>query len=217
MLIDEHQYVIELPERAVILQRLVDGINEATLSDDEFDQIEYLNDKGYLSIIDSEDAPAWELVGVQHSTLQNQQKHLTFSIVDSTVNNVGADIANRLESFGFSRDDDDSKLIIAFADSYLKLPEGISKPILPVICNRMKLWLGPIQFPWSANIVDKIKQNEAYMVEPRYVLPKVFDELQRAWVAAALSQMFTRSQLRYVGCYYEYNMTVMRSRIIPIE
>lgn len=216
-LIDEHQYVTERQEHAALLQRLVDGVDEDTLTDEEFEQIEYLNNKGYLSIIDDPEAPAWELVGVPYSTLINQRKHLSFSVDDKTSNGLGEDVGQRLVRFGFARDEESPRLILAFSDTYLNLPEETSKtPFLPIVCNRMKLWLGPIQFEWSSSVIKKVKSNSLYIDNSRYKLPAVYDELQRAWIAGALSQMIARSQLRYVGCLYEYDMTRMRGRIIGL-
>lgn len=216
LLINEHTQVLEKSEYAEILKRLVVGIDPSSITDFEFLQIEYLNERGYLGISDHPDAAAWELSGAFISTVVEQSKHLDFSISDFTYNQVGFEVGQILKTCGFL-ESKTPKLKIVFADSYFSLPEIEETPFLPIICNKMKIFTGPIQFNWSENLALKVVKNKSYVPQARYVLPKLFDNFQRSWIATNLGRMIVLSNLDYIGCMQEFNMTSMVSKLIPLQ
>jgi hypothetical protein len=209
-----HQEV--LPEYAAILQKLVQGVEPNTLTDAEFDQLEYLTDRGFLSVDTNPDAPAWELSGANFHSVQEQFKHVTFSIVDQTTNGVGESLRQALLSAGMKEaTDSDSRITFAVSDSYLTLP-NVRGNMLPIVCNRMRVSVGPMVFPWGVHVRDEVAKHEHYLPKPGYVLPQAFDALQRAWIAVAVLQFIGTHKLRYVGHFVEYDMAQQEFKLWPI-
>lgn len=208
-----HQEV--LPEYAAILQKLVQGVEPDTLSDAEFDQLKYLTDRGFLNVDTNPDAPAWELSGANFHSVQEQFKHVTFSIVDQTTNGVGESLRQALLTAGMKEaTDGNPRITFAVSDSYLTLP-NIKGNVLPIVCNRMRVTVGPMVFPWTVNIRDEVAKHEHYLPTPGYVLPPAFDALQRAWLAVAVLQFIGTNKLRYVGHFVEYNMAQQEFKLWP--
>lgn len=193
------------PEYAAILQALVQGVDPDTLNDEDFTRIEDLNARGFLNVDTQPDAPAWELCGANFNSVQEQFKHVTFKILDLTANTVGASVRELLLQSGMIENTEKPAITLVFTDSYQKLPtcEGT---VLPIVCNRMRVSLGPLMFPWTPSVRESVLKSESYLPEPRYSLPAVFDALQRTWIATQIVQFVAQSKLRFVRRFVEYNM-----------
>jgi hypothetical protein len=207
-----HQEV--LPEYAAILQKLVQSVEADTLTDAEFDQLEYLTARGFLNVDNHPDAPAWELCGANFHSVQEQIKHVTFWVVDTTPNGVGATIRGTLLASGLQEQEIDPRLTIAVSDSFQTLP-NVKGNMLPVVCNRMRVTVGPMVFPWGTHVRDHVLASDHYMPQPGYKLPHAFDQLQRGWLAVAILQFVGTNKLRYVNHFVEYNMAQQEFKLWP--
>lgn len=197
-----------------VLQRLAAGVDPATLDDEQFDQTVYLNEQGFVCNDKSADAPAWELCGAHWHSVQEQLKHNTFAVYDTTSNGVGSTLRTTLIAAGMQECLDTPRLTIAVGSSFQTLPAH-SGNVLPVICNRMRITVGPMVFPWSPSISETVLASERYMPEPAYTLPPAFDALQRAWIGVAVLQFVGMNKLRYVDNFVEYNMGSQEHKVWP--
>lgn len=204
-----HQEV--LPEYAAILQKLVVGVEPDTLTDAEFDQIEYLTERGFLNVEVHPDAPAWELSGLNFHSVQEQLQHVSFRIIDLTKNGVGASVRELLLASGM-REAENARLTIAVASSYLDLP-NIEGNVLPVVCNRLRVTVGPMQFPWTPSVADSVRSSEHYLHEVRYTLPAALDQLQRAWIASAVLTFIGGQKLKFVTSFVEFNLQTFGQKL----
>ena len=215
LLVSENFKHVEPLERQAFLERLATGIDVADLDDDEMELVEGYNTRGLLAIDAHPSMAGWELHGQAWANVQEQLKHVTYNYIDLTKNGVGKLVADGLEENGMFPADD-AKLTLVFADSYLDLPDLGDKTYLPVICNRMRLWLGPMSFPWTKlNVREFVRLNESYMDKANYNLPQAFHNLQVAWLTTALLQAVALSHSRYVGSFVELNMLKMKTVICP--
>lgn len=204
-----------------VLKKAETGIDPDSLSDAEFDQLNYLVDRGYLNMAVNDVAPAWELSGAVFHSVQEQFKHTVFAVVDNTDNKVGESITNALLEAGLKQGlatDADTKLVISVSDSYLTVERVKDKTVLPVVCNRMRVSLGPMVFPWSDKQVDElVRPHEHYLPKPNYKLPKAFEDLQRAWINVSILQMIGQTKLRYVDNFIEFDMSKQMFNTWPVN
>lgn len=207
-----HQEV--LPEYSAILQKLVTGVEPSTLTDPEFDQLEYLTEQGFLNVDTHPDAAAWELCGANFHSVQEQLKHVTFWIVDNTPNSVGTSLRQTLLASGLREQEVNPRLTLAVSDSYQTLP-NVSGNMLPIVCNRMRVTVGPMVFPWGIHVRDSVLASENYLPQPGYSLPPAFDQLQRSWLAVAVLQFVGINRLKYVNHFVEYNMAQQEFKLWP--
>lgn len=207
---NNHQEVTA--EYAAILEKLVAGVDPDTLTDAEFKLTELLSERGFLNVDNHPDAPAWELCGANFHSVQEQLKHTTFKIEDSTSNAVGASIRELLLASGMVEDTKNPRLVLAVSDSYQSLPEVAGRNMLPVIVNRMRVSIGPIQFPWSPSVRDATQKSEHYLPHPNYTLPAAFDSLQRSWTAAFILQFVAQTRLGVTRKFVEFNMGTQQMR-----
>lgn len=214
-LTSETRHLAVQPEFADLVQKLSVGVDPDTLSDEEFDRLQYFNDNGFISVDNNPDSPGWELGLLHFHTVQEQLKHVTFKIIDQTENKVGDSIRQTLLEAGVS-ESESPKLTIVVSDSYQDLPDcdGV---MLPVIVNRMKLSVGPLVLPWGVHVRDLVMKSEHYMPKPNYKLPAAFDTLQRAWVGAEVLQAIGASKLRYINRFNEYDMSTQTFNVWPLR
>lgn len=203
-----------------VLQKLVQGIDTDALDDAEFTLVELLNEGGFLTVNPHPHAPIWELCGANFQSIQEQFKHLKINLVDMTENKVGTDVfALMTEMLGPQSDIAAGHVTLVFADSYQKLVKAEhvapSGSTIPVICNRMRLTIGPVLFPWSRDIGEETRNNVAYMSEPSYQLPEAFQTLQRGWAAVSLLQFLGQYKTRYVNGFVELDMTKLTQKTWP--
>jgi hypothetical protein len=204
-LTSETRHMSVQPEYAEILQKLVGGVDPSTLTDDEYDKLEFFTNSGFISIENHPDAPGWELGFLNFNTVKEQFNHVTFSIIDQTPNAVGDSIRETLLTAGM-KESETPRITIVVSDSYQDLP-NLPGNMLPVIVNRMKLSVGPMVFPWGDHVRDLVMKSEHYMPKPNYKLPDAFDKLQRAWVCVAILQAIGAPKLRYARNFCEYDMS----------
>jgi hypothetical protein len=215
LLVSENVKHVEPLDRQKFLDRLVVGIDVTDLDDDEMELLEAYNARGFLAFDPHPSMAGWELHGAAWADVQEQLKHVTYNFIDLTKNSVGQLVADGLEENGMYPADD-AKLTLVFADSYLDLPDMPGKTYLPVICNRMRLWLGPMCFPWTKlNVRTFVRLNESYLDTANYSLPLAFHNLQVAWLITALLQLVALNHSRYVGSFVELNMLKMKTVIHP--
>lgn len=207
---NNHQEVTA--EYAAILQKLVEGVDPDTLTDAEFQLTETLSERGFLNVDNHPHAPAWELCGANFHSVQEQLKHTTFKIEDSTSNGVGESIRELLVASGMVEDNAAPRLVLAISDSYQELPDIGARNVLPIVCNRMRVTVGPLQFPWSPSVRDATQKAEHYLPKPNYVLPPAFDALQRAWIAAYVLQFIGQTRLTVSRKFVEFNMGTQQLR-----
>jgi hypothetical protein len=209
-------YHLEIdPARVPLLRKLVDGIDPELISDHDMAELISLNSQGFLSIIDHPDAPIWELSPGSFQTVHEQFSHVTFRIVDKTYNKVGDSVREHLLSSGL-KEAENAQLVLALVDSALDLPD-VEGNMLPLVCNRSRITVGPMCFPWRKNFRELIKYSETYLPTVNYKLPAVFDSLQRAWLSVAVLQFVGLNRLRYVSNCVEYNMTKQEFKIWPVK
>ena len=111
------------------------------------------------------------------------------------------------------------RICLVFVDSYEDIRNLPTTTVtqLPVLCNRMRLWIGPLQFQWTRpRLYEQVAGNDAYIDRLNYVLEERYDQLQRAVLAALIPQIVGTIKLEYVRCMVEYNMMALRSRIWPV-
>lgn len=205
-----------LPENSALLQKLVHGVEPDTLSDTEFDQLIYLADCGFLNTSTDLNAPAWELSGANFHDVQKQFKHITFTVIDQTINGVGESLRRSLLTAGLKEATNNSpRITFAVSDSYLTLP-NVRGNMMPIVCNRMRITVGPMVFPWGSHVRDEVAKHKHYLPKPGYELPPVFDALQRAWINVAVLQFIGMNKLRYAGHFVEYNMGQQEFRLWPM-
>ena len=202
---------------AAILKQLVQGVDALDLDDAEFDLVEQLNERGFLTTQLDPCAPAWELSGYNFHSVQEQLKHTKFKVDDRTHNGVGESLRQSLIEAGATEEVDEPNIIIAVVNSYLDLEEHKGKNVLPVVANRMRVTIGPMIFPWGEHVADSVRKSEHYMPMPNYILPSQFDALQRAWINASVLQFFGGMQLRYVRNFVEYNMGKQELKLWPLR
>lgn len=217
-LVDEHVRHPIKESLAPLITRLIGGVDAATLSDTEMQQLEFLNSKGFIAVTNDWIAPAWELSGAHYSTVLEQFQHVTVTVIDRTHNAVGAAVAANLRAAGLTyvNTPAEARLTFVISDSYLDLPD-LDSTWIPVICNRMRTWIGPMQYPWKRASVSEIVKstNGLYVDKVRYRLPSYYDELQRAWITAALLQLVGLTRLKYAHVMTEHNMTLLRTHDHP--
>ena len=204
------------PAQGLLLQKLTAGAEVQDLTDDEFGVLEDLSNRGFLTAEAHPDAPAWELSGANFHSVTEQFKHNTFNLIDLTNNRVGTDTSLVLTRSGMIEDPVKPRLTIVVVDSFQKIP-NLPGNVLPVVCNRMRVTIGPMVFPWSPSLGERVLKSEHYLPEPNYILPYAFDLLQRAWIAASILQFVGSSRLRYVGNFVEYNMGKQEFNIWPMN
>lgn len=207
---NNHQEVTA--EYAAILQKLVDGVDPDTLTDAEFQLTELLSERGFLNVDNQPYAPAWELCGANFHSVQEQFKHTTFKIEDQTENRVGDTIRELLLASGMIEDTTAPRLVLAVTDSYQTLPDVGNRNVLPIVCNRMRVTVGPMQFPWSPSVRDATQKSEHYLPKPNYPLPPAFDALQRGWIASYVLQFVGQTRLPVVRKFVEFNMATQQLR-----
>lgn len=215
-LFDENKTTEEPIELAELFKKLEVGIDVDSVSDSDFEKIQTLTERGYISLSDSDSAAIWELCGVPITTVEQQLAHFKVSIIDRTCNNVGQSVKDDLMTAGVKVVESDATLCLLFVDSYFQIQETDPKPYLPIVCNRLKLWLGPVQHEWTSSIVESVKKNHLYADEIKYKLPLTFDLLQRSWLSSAILSMIVRSELRTTSALYMYNMKNFSIGVFPV-
>lgn len=215
-LTSEKNHQVAPPDYVNLLQRIVQGVTLDDLDDEEFDKLTYLVENGFITTDPDHhpDAPAWELSGANFHSVQQQLKHVTFKILDSTNNKVGESIRQALLGSGMAEVWPSPRITIVVTDSYRTLPDTTGV-MLPVVCNRMRVSVGPLVFPWGQNIRDRVTTTESYLPHPGYTLPQAFDQLQRGWLSVAIIQFIATTRLRYVDHFVEYDMSAQEFKTWP--
>jgi hypothetical protein len=206
-------------EQTALIEKLVQGVDPDDLSDEEFAQIEQLSNSGFLAHKVEADAPAWELSGLNYHNVKEQLKHITVKLVDLTPNSIGPELGAALIRSGVKVVDiEDSKahITLVVANAYTDIRPPTTGIWLPVIANRVRLNVGPLQFPWSTSIVDAISQNPKYLRSVAYKLSHVFAELQLTVLTMMLVQLIVKPQLKYVGNIVEFDMSTQGVKLWPV-
>ncbi len=206
-------------EHTALIEKLVQGVDPDDLSDEEFAQIEQLSNSGFLAHKVETDASAWELSGLNYHNVKEQFKHNTVRLIDLTPNGVGSDIGAALIRGGVKIvdiDDDTARITLVVANAYTDITPPKAGTWLPVIANRVRLNVGPLQFTWSPSIVDAVANNPKYMRNVGYELPSVFAALQVPVLTMLLAQLLAKPQLKYVGNVVEFDLGRQKEVVWPI-
>jgi len=203
-LTSETMYHPRTPDEAHLLRRLVEGIDPSEVQKDILPQIETLNNQGFLTFVDHPYFASYELHGYGFKHVQEQLKHLTFSITGSSKWATEEYLRKVLVESGMT-EAENPKLKILVADSFLALADS-DTPAMPVVVGRARISLGPLVLPWKAHVRDLTAMNEKYMSTVNYDFPRAFIDLGNAWVATSIIQFAMTSHTRYVNHISEYNM-----------
>jgi hypothetical protein len=106
---------------------------------------------------------------------------------------------------------------LLLADSFLELPDSLGAPALPIVCNRLRISLGPLVLPWHRHVRDVTTGSEHYMASTAYSLPEAYDDLQKSWLATRVLKFVACSQLRFVNNIIEYNMITQETKTWPVQ
>jgi len=209
-LTSETMYHPRNSDEASLLQRLVEGIDLSDMQEDILPQIEALTNEGFLTFVDHPYLAAYELHVQNFKYVQEQLKHLTFSITGSS-KWATEEYLHRVLIEGGMIEDKNPKLRILIADSFLELADS-DTPAMPVVVGRARISLGPLILPWKAHIRDLTKMNEKYMPAANYSFPRAFIDLGNAWVATNIIQFAIISHMKYVNHIFEYDMLTQETK-----
>lgn len=209
------------PDQVNILRKAEIGISQDSLVDDitdeEFTHLETFINRGFINQGEvGADAPFWELAGAYYHSVKEQQKHLSVSCFDMTSNQVGSQVMDLLERSGVQTRTGRKNVTLVFVDSMNDIPSSIAGVVMPVVCNRVRVTVGPLLFPWSYSDTKTLKPNEAYMDRANYELPAAAQALQVAWVANNILQYLNANRLRFVRHIAELNMAKMEVALWPV-
>jgi hypothetical protein len=203
------------PDTAALVSRLVFGIEASEVTPEEFKLLEKLNEQGLITFFDHPMHGVVGLHGVELRTALELLNNITVAVTDQTGQHRDY-FVEALTDLGVKVVDADPALTIIISDSYSLLPDATG-PVLPVILNRFRPSVGPLQTEWRDNIATQTKANVAYMVEPNVKLPKAFNDLQRAWAVANIYQFIIRTETAKVGHVIEFNMLKMKQDWWPVQ
>lgn len=201
--------------QGTVLQKLVSGVDIADLTDDEFKIVQHFSDRGFLDQSHNKDAPFWELSGVNYHSLQEQLRHVKVAIIDLTPNSVGDSVLDTLiKSDVLIVTPEEATVTLMFADTFHELIESPGT-VLPIICNRVKITMGPLIFEWGPHIKDQVAQSQTFMQSVDYTLPLAADLLQRAWISVQVLNFVGATRLKFAGHFVEYNLAKQEFNLWP--
>lgn len=209
------------PEQASILQKAAVGISPEAfvneITDAEFAHLGSFINRGFIDQNESgKDAPFWELGGAYYHSVKEQQKHLTVSVRDLTRNSLGAEVLDLLVQSGIRTEGGRQSITLLFVDSMTDIPEDLAGVVLPIVCNRVKVTVGPFMFPWSYRDQKRPVPSESYAGTAAYELPVVAHALQVAWVANNVFQYVSANRLRFIRHMSELNLAKLEVSLWPV-
>lgn len=197
------------PEDAPLLRRLAAGIKHASeLTPQEFERVVALNERGFLGTENHQSAPAWELAGLNFHQAQEQTQHLQIKVVDLTGSPSGVYLWRALHSLGCKLSNTPN-ITLVLANSYHDIKERPAGTWLPIIVNRVRISMGPMQFDWSSesSLVEKLgRLNHNPLPAAKYRLPMIFQNAQDALIAMRVARFLLTPQLRYVDEGWHINI-----------
>ncbi len=209
------------PEQASILQKAKAGISPEAfvneITDVEFAHLGSFINRGFIDQNESgKDAPFWELGGAYYHAVKEQQKHLTVSVSDFTRNKLGADVLDLLVKSGIKTEGGRQSISLVFVDTMEDIPDGTKGVVLPIVCNRAKVTVGPFMFPWSYRDQKKPTPSESYAGLAEYELPVAAHALQVAWIANNVLQYVSANRLRFIRHVSELNLAKLEMSLWPV-
>lgn len=211
----ELMYIPLADDEVALVRQLVDGIDAATVTPEQFKLIERFNERDLITFADH---PLYSLIGLHEIDMRRGLEVLNtvkVKITDLTGEH-GEYFKETLKELGVNIVQQDPSLEIVITDSHTRVPKATCA-MMPVVMNRFRPSIGPLHTPERNNMSAMTKKNPRYLETPNVPLPKAFYDLHRAWACVLIFQFILKSDTSKVDIIHELNMFKMKQEHWPVK